>query len=1259
MMIMKKAISLFLVFALIMTASGMLGDNEPAAAAEAVHAELQAGDYENSDEVWDFLLGTEFPGAQGSYTRDQSAFQTGLSSAKVTGDFNGGGSYVALERYMTKRIVPGDAVSLSFWVKTADASSIYLVLMDGTNQNHSQRLVLQPTTDWQKVTVNAFNAGSEYMHWGGANDGAWHPSLKKMTIKVARAGLRTGLKSGSVWFDDLRIKVAVPDLAIAQTQVGNVFSGKSKGIFDVLTTGDTVTWQTSDAWGEPGPSGSAPVTGGKLRLEVPVQTDGYYRLKLTAYQSGTLLKTAETTFATVPAFDLAAVTASPFGVQTHFAHSWNREMIPLVKYAGAKSVRDAMFWSEIELKKGIYTYNPKFTLYMEGLLENSVDPLMTFAFSNQFYDNFQTPYSAEAHAAYANYTKSLLNRFGGQIKWGEMWNEFNLPSFGGNGPAASQPDVYFNLMKAGYEAAKEVRPDLNVLGGATAGIPTEWLEDLFELGGLNYMDTLSVHPYRYPDKPEGLLSEVASLNQLVRTYNNGQTKPIWFSEIGWPTQLDPRGVDEKTQAAYLIRTYVLGMAAGVEKIFWYDLMDDGTDKKYNEHNFGIIHNGGDPLGAYTPKPGYVALATVARQLTGASLTGQEIANGIYRYKFKKDDKTIHVLWSGTDTETNLTLKTKGSLVVTDMMGRSSTYTPKDGEIYITASSEPLFVQGKIDKVVQGSKYALKSEPYFTGDPVSVTLSVYKASSWQPLNARIQLQGTVQNIQASSVGTYNSVFPGISEPGKYTATAELVIGGKKVGALKNTVVIRKSEELSAKHVLKDGSDFLRVRINNTKPIDRRLTQIDWQVGETTESVTYDTVLPGLSDYTIDLPIPALPVGTLTPHQLTVYLEDGTVLSLSGNLKNVAVASMTPIFNRTVQVDGSLDDVDDLPGIDLFEEGNSRVVPHNGPEDLSGNLWITYDNDHLYLSAKVHDDQFTQTKTGDAIWSGDSIQFAISLGTPGEAAEWYEYGMALTPNGPELYRWMAMTGVLTGPVTNRQLEITRDEASKDTIYQLALPWTELSPIAPSDGILSLSALVNENDGNGRKGWLEWGGGIGSNKQSKLFKPMLIGGQAEVSVSGITLDRSTLELTVGDPAAALLAAITPENAASKEVTWTTSDPNVATVNGGEVTAVGAGTATITATTADGLFTASCLVTVAEAPIMEEPEPTVIVEPVPTVTPEPETPEVTPTPVTPAATPTPETPAATPSPVAPVTPSPETPGSTPNPVTPAPTNSAPEIEG
>ena len=58
--------------------------------------------------------------------------------------------------------------------------------------------------------------------------------------------------------------------------------------------------------------------------------------------------------------------------------------------------------------------------------------------------------------------------------------------------------------------------------------------------------------------------------------------------------------------------------------------------------------------------------------------------------------------------------------------------------------------------------------------------------------------------------------------------------------------------------------------------------------------------------------------------------------------------------------------------------------------------------------------------------------------------------------------------------------------------------------------------------------------------------------------------------------MATIAPSNATNKNVTWSTSDNSVAIVDGGVVTAVAAGTATITVKTADGNKTASCTVTV-----------------------------------------------------------------------------------
>lgn len=78
----------------------------------------------------------------------------------------------------------------------------------------------------------------------------------------------------------------------------------------------------------------------------------------------------------------------------------------------------------------------------------------------------------------------------------------------------------------------------------------------------------------------------------------------------------------------------------------------------------------------------------------------------------------------------------------------------------------------------------------------------------------------------------------------------------------------------------------------------------------------------------------------------------------------------------------------------------------------------------------------------------------------------------------------------------------------------------------------------------------------------------------VSSITLNKTTLEMFKGDTST-IKATVKPADATDKTVTWTTSNSKVATVKSGKVTAVGDGTATITAETSNGLK-ATCKVSV-----------------------------------------------------------------------------------
>jgi len=82
--------------------------------------------------------------------------------------------------------------------------------------------------------------------------------------------------------------------------------------------------------------------------------------------------------------------------------------------------------------------------------------------------------------------------------------------------------------------------------------------------------------------------------------------------------------------------------------------------------------------------------------------------------------------------------------------------------------------------------------------------------------------------------------------------------------------------------------------------------------------------------------------------------------------------------------------------------------------------------------------------------------------------------------------------------------------------------------------------------------------------------------VPVTGITLTKKTLGLMAGQHEK-LAFTIAPENASNKNVTWSSNATTRATVAAdGTVTAIGAGTATITVKTADGNFTDTCQVTV-----------------------------------------------------------------------------------
>lgn len=85
-----------------------------------------------------------------------------------------------------------------------------------------------------------------------------------------------------------------------------------------------------------------------------------------------------------------------------------------------------------------------------------------------------------------------------------------------------------------------------------------------------------------------------------------------------------------------------------------------------------------------------------------------------------------------------------------------------------------------------------------------------------------------------------------------------------------------------------------------------------------------------------------------------------------------------------------------------------------------------------------------------------------------------------------------------------------------------------------------------------------------------------EGSVHVKSVSLDQTSLVFYQDDPATTLTATVLPEDAENKDVTWSSNNTSVATVNNGKITPVSPGNATITVKTVDGKKTATCRVSV-----------------------------------------------------------------------------------
>lgn len=118
----------------------------------------------------------------------------------------------------------------------------------------------------------------------------------------------------------------------------------------------------------------------------------------------------------------------------------------------------------------------------------------------------------------------------------------------------------------------------------------------------------------------------------------------------------------------------------------------------------------------------------------------------------------------------------------------------------------------------------------------------------------------------------------------------------------------------------------------------------------------------------------------------------------------------------------------------------------------------------------------------MWQGDAIQLDFRPGNPPRRSTFdqvIEFGLALTPEGSQLWSWMPQERV----VSEAQIQVIRD--GDHTRYEAAIPWEALPGIVHAAGsVAAFSFTVNESDGGGFRGWLELTPGICGGKDASHF-------------------------------------------------------------------------------------------------------------------------------------------------------------------------------
>lgn len=357
---------------------------------------------------------------------------------------------------------------------------------------------------------------------------------------------------------------------------------------------------------------------------------------------------------------------SDFGICTHFGQGKGHipYSLDLIKLAGFSSIRDEVYWGEVEKKIGTFYFDPMYDKYINATIERGLRILMILDYGNpapgELTAHAGFPLDESGRKRFARYATEMVTRYKDKIFLWELWNE---PS----SEIGIKPDgAYYDLLKETYEAVKTVQPESEFIcsGGAPNLVDGAFVNPIFHKGGAKFMDGFAMHTYVAPFNPEdgyetkghSFLKSVSvpSLWPLYGRMSEQQSKEhkktihAWITEMGWhitdsyhTDKGETINIDELRQAAYATRLFLLSRRYNTTRgVYLYDFQNDGVNLSEREHNFGIIRKD------YSPKATYSAMSVLSHLLQNKQfLKAIKETNDTKIFCYGDENEELIALWS--------------------------------------------------------------------------------------------------------------------------------------------------------------------------------------------------------------------------------------------------------------------------------------------------------------------------------------------------------------------------------------------------------------------------------------------------------------------------------------------------------------------------------------------------------------------------------------------------------------------------------------